>query len=71
MISQPYQITRINRMGKPYVQASDPSLETEMAVNDMWLNPSAGTIKLWDGTGWNPDKGGEHLLCNPVRVRQL
>lgn len=64
MISQPYQITRINRMGKPYVQASDPSLETEMATNDMWLNPTAGTIKLWDGTGWTNMQWGESAIMD-------
>ena len=64
MISQPYQITRINKMGKPYVQSNDPSLENEMAVNDMWLNPTAGTIKLWDGTGWANMQWGESAIMD-------
>ena len=64
MISQPYQITRINKMGKPYVQSNDPSLENEMAVNDMWLNPTAGTIKLWDGTGWVNMQWGESAIMD-------
>ena len=51
-------------MGKPYVQASDPSLETEMAANDMWLNPTAGTIKLWDGTGWMEMQWGESAIMD-------
>jgi hypothetical protein len=72
MISQPYQITRINKMGKPYVQSSDPSLEHEMATNDMWLNPTAGTIKMWDGTGWmNMQWGASAIMDDCIANRVI
>ncbi len=71
MISQPYQITRINKMGKPYVQASDPSLEIELAVNDMWLNPVAGTIKMWNGTAWMNMQWGESAIMDDCIVNRM
>lgn len=71
MISQPYQITRINRMGKPYVQASDPSLEKEMSTNDMWLNPVAGTIKMWNGTSWMNMQWGESAIMDDCIVNRM
>ena len=59
MISQQATIFRTNKMGKPYVQSSDPSITNKLAPNDMWLNPSAGTMKMWNGTAWTNMQFGE------------
>lgn len=64
MISQPLTIIRTNKLGKPYVQNSDPSLDNYVAVNDIWLNPSAGTLKTWNGTEWEEMQFGESALMD-------
>lgn len=64
MISQPYTIIRTNKMGKPYVQNTDPSLTFDLAVNDMWLNPTAGTMKVWNGSDWDNMQWGESALMD-------
>lgn len=64
MISQPLTIIRTNKLGKPYVQNSDPSLDNNVSVNDIWLNPSAGTFKTWNGTEWEEMQFGESALMD-------
>ena len=59
MISQQTTLIRTNKMGKPYVQSVDPSIANHMMPNDLWLNPSAGTMKMWNGTGWVEMQFGE------------
>lgn len=64
MISQPLTIFRTNKLGKPYVQNSDPSLDNNVSVNDIWLNPSVGTFKTWNGTEWEEMQFGESALMD-------
>jgi len=72
MISQPYTVMRVNKIGKPYVQSTDPSRTNKIAVNDMWLNPSAGTMKMWNGTEWiNMQFGEDALMDNCIANRMI
>ena len=64
MISQPLTIIRTNKLGKPYVQNTDPSTDNELAINDMWLNPTDGTFKTWNGTAWEEMQFGESALMD-------
>ena len=64
MISQQATLMRMNKIGKPYVQSQDPSITNSLAVNDLWLNPEAGTMKIWDGTGWNDMQFGESVFMD-------
>jgi len=64
MISQPLTIIRTSKLGKPYVQNTDPSGNNNLAVNDMWLNPSDGTLKTWNGTEWEEMQFGESALMD-------
>ena len=59
MISQQATLLRTNKMGKPYVQSTDPSITNHLSPNDMWLNPSAGTMKTWNGSVWVNLQWGE------------
>lgn len=72
MISQPLTLIRINKLGKPYVQDTDPSLKNTMAVNDIWLNTSAGTMKTWDGSEWTEMQfGGSAIMDDCITNRML
>lgn len=72
MISQPLTIIRTNKMGKPYVQNTDPSLTQAMSPNDLWLNTSEGTMKTWDGTGWvEMQFGGSAIMDDCITNRML
>lgn len=64
MISQPLTIIRTNKLGKPYVQTTDPSEENHLSVNDMWLNPLAGTLKTWNGEAWEDMQWGESAIMD-------
>lgn len=64
MISQPLTIIRTNKLGKPYVQNSDPSSANDMSVNDIWLNPSEGTMKTWNGSGWDNMQFGASAIMD-------
>lgn len=64
MISQQSTLFRANKMGKPYVQSQDPSLTNALVVNDLWLNPEAGTMKMWDGTEWTEMRFGASALMD-------
>lgn len=64
MISQQATLFRANKMGKPYVQATDPSIGNKLVVNDLWLNPTAGTMKMWDGTDWIEMQFGASALMD-------
>lgn len=64
MISQPLTIIRTNKLGKPYVQNSDPSLDNNLSANDVWLNPSVGTLKTWNGEEWEEMQFGESALMD-------
>lgn len=71
MISQPFTIFRINKMGKPYVQSTDPSYETNLSVNDMWLNPTEGTFKTWNGSSWDEMQWGESALMDDCIANRM
>lgn len=64
MISQPLTIIRTNKLGKPYVQNSDPSTTNRVAENDIWLNPDDGTMKTWNGESWDEMQFGESALMD-------
>lgn len=64
MISQQTTLFRANKMGKPYVQSTDPSIANKLVVNDMWLNPAAGTMKMWNGTEWLEMQFGASALMD-------
>lgn len=64
MISQQSTLFRANKMGKPYVQSTDPSIANKLVVNDMWLNPTAGTMKMWNGTEWLEMQFGASALMD-------
>lgn len=64
MISQNLQIIRSNKMGRPYVQSDDPSANHNLAVNDLWLNPSAGTMKMWNGSAWVNMQWGDSAIMD-------
>lgn len=72
MISQPMTIFRINKLGKPYVQDTDPSIANTMVVNDVWLNTKHGTMKMWNGTGWDEMQfGGSAIMDDCITNRML
>ena len=71
MISQPLTIIRTNKMGKPYVQNTDPSLTRAMSPNDLWLNISEGTMKAWDGTGWVEMQFGESAIMDDCITNRM
>ena len=71
MISQPLTIIRTNKMGKPYVQNTDPSLTRAMSPNDLWLNISEGTMKMWDGTGWVEMLFGESAIMDDCITNRM
>lgn len=64
MISQPLTIIRTNKLGKPYVQNTDPSSNNQLAINDIWLNPTDGTLKTWNGSTWEEMQFGESALMD-------
>lgn len=72
MISQPLTMLRINKLGKPYVQSTDPSINNALVENDIWLNPDTGTMKLWNGTSWdNMQFGGSAIMDNCITNRMI
>lgn len=71
MISQPLTIIRTNKMGKPYVQSTDPSLSNTMSPNDLWLNMSEGTMKAWDGTQWVEMQFGESAIMDDCITNRM
>ena len=72
MISQPLTMLRINKLGKPYVQSTDPSITHDLVQNDMWLNPDTGTMKLWNGTSWdNMQFGGSAIMDDCITNRMI
>lgn len=71
MISQPLTIVRTNKMGKPYVQSTDPSLTGTMSVNDLWLNTEAGTMKAWNGSGWTEMQFGESAIMDDCITNRM
>ena len=72
MRSQPMTILRINKLGKPYVQSSDPSRTRAMTQNDLWLNPDAGTMKMWNGHAWEEMQfGGSAIMDDCIANRML
>ena len=72
MRSQPMTILRINKLGKPYVQSSDPSRTRAMIQNDLWLNPDAGTMKMWNGHAWEEMQfGGSAIMDDCIANRML
>ena len=71
MISQPLTIIRTNKMGRPYVQSTDPSLTRTMSPNDLWLNISEGTMKMWDGTGWVEMQFGESAIMDDCITNRM
>lgn len=64
MISQPLTIIRTNKLGKPFVQNSDPATTNHVSTNDIWLNPSDGTMKTWSGEAWEEMQFGESALLD-------
>jgi len=72
MISQPLTIIRTNKLGKPYVQSTDPSISNTMSKNDLWLNISEGTMKTWDGEKWvEMQFGGSAIMDDCITNRML
>lgn len=72
MISQPLTMLRINKLGKPYVQSTDPSINHDLVQNDMWLNPETGTMRLWNGTSWdNMQFGGSAIMDDCITNRMI
>lgn len=72
MISQSTTLIRVNKLGKPYVQSTDPSLQHPMVTNDLWLNPSSGTMKMWNGTGWTEMQfGGSAIMDDCISNRMI
>lgn len=71
MISQPLTIIRTNKMGKPYVQNTDPALTNTMSPNDLWLNMSEGTMKAWDGTQWVEMQFGESAIMDDCITNRM
>ena len=64
MISQPLTIIRTNKLGKPYVQNTDPSTTNAVAANDIWLNPDEGTMKIWNGLSWDEMQFGASAIMD-------
>lgn len=59
-------------MGKPYVQSSDPSLNKTLTENDVWLDPSTGQMKMWNGTSWDEMQwGGSAIMDDCIANRML
>lgn len=71
MISQPLTIIRTNKLGKPYVQNADPSTNNHLSVNDMWLNPSEGTFKTWNGTEWEEMQWGASAIMDDCIANRM
>lgn len=72
MRSQPMTILRINKLGKPYVQSSDPSKTRTMLQNDIWLDPVSGTMKTWNGAAWEEMQfGGSAIMDDCIANRML
>lgn len=72
MISQPLTVMRINKMGKPYVQSEDPSIHNTMTENDVWINPSTGQMKMWNGSSWDEMQwGGSAIMDDCIANRML
>lgn len=72
MISQPLTMLRINKLGKPYVQSTDPSINHDLVENDMWLNPDTGTMRIWNGSSWdNMQFGGSAIMDNCITNRMI
>lgn len=72
MISPDFNIIRTNKIGKPYIQTTDPSLTKKMTPNDIWMNPNDGSMKAWDGTGWlDIQFGGSVILDDCISNRML
>lgn len=72
MISQPLTIIRTNKLGKPYVQSTDPSINNTMSNNDLWLNISEGSMKTWDGEKWvEMQFGGSAIMDDCITNRML
>ena len=71
MISQQSTLFRANKMGKPYVQSTDPSIANKLIVNDLWLNPLAGTMKMWNGTGWIEMKFGSSAFMDDCIANRM
>lgn len=71
MISQPLTIIRTNKLGKPYVQNADPSTNNHLSVNDMWLNPSEGTFKTWNGEEWEEMQWGSSAIMDDCITNRM
>lgn len=72
MISEPTYIFRTNKLGKPYVQSDDPSLTNTLVENDVWLNPTTGTMQTWNGTSWeNMQFGGSAIMDDAIANRMI
>lgn len=71
MISQPLTIIRANKIGRPFVQSTDPSLTNTMSQNDLWLNVNEGTMKAWDGTGWVEMQFGESAIMDDCITNRM
>lgn len=71
MISQPLTIIRANKLGKPYVQNTDPSLDHTISVNDIWLNPSEGSFKTWDGDSWEEMQWGASAIMDDCIANRM
>lgn len=71
MISQPLTIIRTNKLGKPYVQNTDPSTIHDLSVNDMWLNPAEGTFKTWNGTEWEEMQWGASAIMDDCIANRM
>ena len=71
MRSQPMTILRINKLGKPYVQSSDPSRTRAMIQNDLWLNPDAGTMKMWNGHAWEEMQFGASAIMDDCIANRM
>ena len=70
-ISQPIDIFRIDKMGKAYVQDTDPSITNNLMPNDIWLNPEAGTMKTWNGTGWDNMQFGSSAIMDDCITNRM
>lgn len=71
MISQPLTIIRANKLGKPYVQNADPSSDNVLSANDVWLNPSDGTLKTWNGSEWEEMQFGSSAIMDDCITNRM
>lgn len=71
MISTQATLLRANKMGKPYVQSTDPSIGNNLVVNDLWLNPTAGTMKAWTGSEWTEMQFGPSALMDDCVANRM